>query len=396
MSKSLQAPTAAQLGESALLAQVLKSVPMHAVKEALVATQNNDLRERGLPKRNVAYFVIGLGLFPDLSYTDTFQTLEQGKEILLGQEPATTPVVSSLVKARVRLGYESMKAIFDRVVKPVAIEGQSRGTHFAGRLVVAIDGVVFNTPDTKENEEYFGRSKSQHGNGAYPQVRGVAFVECGTRVLFDFELSGQENRSEQALGKRLLLRAQKGHLILADRLYCDGDKWSALVSTGADGVFRVKSDVKLPVLERYSDDSYRSELIEGDRRKSDAVLHKVRVIEYRVGKDTKQPPIRLITTLPVDEASAKDIALLYSERWNWEQAAEEFKNVLRTRNGVLRSNSPEMVKQELVGIFLAHYAVRVCMHEAALSVAEDVDRLSFTHSLHVIRRSVGYADTFSP
>src|SRR5271170_1771615 len=208
MCKSLQSLTTAQLGESALLAQVLKSVPMHVVKEALVATQNNDLRERGLPKRNVAYFVIGLGLFPDLSYPDTFRTLEQGKEILLGQEPAKTPVVSSLVEARARLGYESMKAIFDKAVKPVSIKGKSKGTHFAGRLVVAIDGVVFNTPDTEENEAYFGRSKSQHGDGAYPQVRGVAFVECGTRVLFDFELSDKETRSEQALGKRLLLRAQ--------------------------------------------------------------------------------------------------------------------------------------------------------------------------------------------
>jgi hypothetical protein len=287
-----------------------------------------------------------------------------------------------------------MREIFDRVAQPIGVKGKSYGTHFAGRVVTAIDGVVFDLQDTPGNEKFFGRSQSQHGSGAFPQVRCVALIECGTHVVFDFEFSGEEQESEQALGTRLLSRAREGHVVIADRLYCDGGKWSTLIKTGADGIFRVKGDVRLPVLERYADDSYRSVLVEGDSRKPGAIEHSVRVIEYRVGK--QKTPYRLITSLSVKDAAAADIARMYMERWNWESSALEFKHVLSSKTGLLRSNTPELVKQELVGIFLAHNAVRWFMHEAALSADIDVDTLSYKHSLHVIRRNVDSVGAFSP
>lgn len=395
MPRTKRTEIAAHFGEGLLVSQMLRTVPMQAVKDALVATSNNDLREKSLPKRNLAYFVIGLGLFPDLSYTETFRTLEHARNLLLGgEELAKVPVVSSLVEGRQRLGYASMRAIFDRVAKPIGIEGKSKGTHFAGRVVTAIDGVVFDLQDTPENEQYFGRSKSQHGGGAFPQIRCVAFIECGTHIVFDFELAGEEQESEQALGTRLLSRARKGHVVIADRLYCDGNKWSKLIETGADGIFRAKADLRLPVLERYADDSYRSILVEGDSRKPSAIQHPVRVIEYKVGK--QKTPYRLITSLSVEEAGAADIARLYMERWDWEKSALEFKHVLSSKTGLLRSNTPELVKQELVGIFLAHNSVRWFMHEAALNAEIDVDTLSYKHSVHVIRRNVDSVGVFSP
>jgi hypothetical protein len=43
---------------------------------------------------------------------------------------------------------------------------------------------------------------------------------------------------------------------------------------------------------------------------------------------------------------------------------------------VLRSQTPELVKQEFWGLLMAHYAIRGLMHEAALKADEDPDRLS--------------------
>ncbi len=394
MPKTKQTQIPAAYAEGLLVSQMLRSVPMQAVKDALVATKNNDLREKNLPKRDLAYFVIALGLFPDLSYTETFRTLEQSRQLLFGHEPTKVPVVSSLVDGRTRLGYESMREIFDRVAKPIGVAGKSQGTHFAGRVVVAIDGVVFDLQDTAANDAYFGRSQSQHGDGAFPQAQCVAFIECGTHVVFDFAISNEGGSSEQELGTQLLSRARPGHVVIADRLYCDGYKWSALIKTGADGIFRVKSNVRLPVLERYADDSYRSELVEGDSSNPKATRHSVRVVEYRVGK--QKVPYRLMTSLPVQDAPAADIARMYMERWNWESSALEFKHVLSSKTGLLRSNLPELVKQELVGIFLAHNAIRWFMHEAALSANVDVDTLSFKHSLNVIRRNIDSVGVFSP
>jgi hypothetical protein len=60
----------------------------------------------------------------------------------------------------------------------------------------------------------------------------------------------------------------------------------------------------------------------------------------------------------------------------------------RLAGRTLRSLKPVGVIQELYGLLLAHYAVRVLMHEAALQADLDPDRLSFVHALEVVRDAV--------
>jgi hypothetical protein len=382
-------------GETFLFTQAFKAVPMQAVKDALVTTANNDLRERELPKRSVAYFVIGLGLLSGASYQEVYRHLQESRNFVTGRnEPINIPVKSALVQARQRLGYASMKEIFDQVVRPIAVPEKSQGCFFKGLRLTAIDGTLLNVQATDENDDYFGRPKSQFGDGAYPQVRCVGLVECGTRIMFDFELSDSDTRSEQALAERLLPRVQRGQLLLADRLYCDGRKWRLATMNGADAIFRAKADTSLPVEKRLADGSYMSTLSEGDSRKSSAKFHPVRVIEYRLGR--KDPVYRLITTLSPDHATPEEIAHLYLERWNWEEVAGELKTALNPSNDVLRSNTPELVKQEFVGKLIAHFCVRSFMHEAALVADLDPDRLSFKHSLNVLKRKAAYVGDFSP
>ena len=114
----------------------------------------------------------------------------------------------------------------------------------------------------------------------------------------------------------------------------------------------------------------------------------VRVIDYRL-KDVSgtEPIYRLITTIldPV-RAPAKELAALYHERWEIETALDELKTHLRGSQIVLRSKTPELVKQEFWGLLMAHYAIRGLMHEAALKADEDPDRLSFLHSVRVVQR----------
>ena len=64
------------------------------------------------------------------------------------------------------------------------------------------------------------------------------------------------------------------------------------------------------------------------------------------------------------------------------------KTQLRGARVVLRSKTPELVKQEVWGLLLAHFAVRGLMHEAALQADEDPDRLSFSHAVRVVRRKL--------
>jgi hypothetical protein len=379
------------------LAEVLKNIPEGAIEKALEETKNADKRERLLTKKRMIFFSMFMAFYPNKSYQEIFRILGESRKNQLGPlHEVDIPATSSIVEARQRLGVETMERLSKAVLGPIAMCPGVKGVFFGKWRIVSIDGTVQNVPDTAANAEYFPRSKSQHGDGAYPQIRCVALVECGTRAVIDFVLSTKKLRSEQALAMQLLPRVNSEYLLLADRLYCDGKKWSLVVNTGAKAIFRAKADTYLPVQERLSDGSYHSELVEGDRRKSSSVLHQVRVIEFRITRRGKSEIIRLITNLTERQASPAEIIDLYRKRWRWETLAKELKYTLKQRGNILRSNTPDLVKQEFIGMLLAHHTVKVHMHAAALRKRIDLDRLSYKHSLAVVNRRVLQVGAFPP
>ena len=106
---------------------------------------------------------------------------------------------------------------------------------------------------------------------------------------------------------------------------------------------------------------------------------------------------RLITTITDwQEALAPDLAAAYQQRWEFEIALDEIETHQIAHSRVLRSKSPQMVRQEIWGILLAHYAIRTLMVEAAHDADIDPDRLSFIRSLRVIRREAEGSADFPP
>ena len=55
---------------------------------------------------------------------------------------------------------------------------------------------------------------------------------------------------------------------------------------------------------------------------------------------------------------------------------------------MLRTKTPDLVRQEFYGLLLAHFAVRGLMQEAALKAGEGPDRLSFLPAVRVIHRKL--------
>ncbi len=124
----------------------------------------------------------------------------------------------------------------------------------------------------------------------------------------------------------------------------------------------------------------------------------LRVIDYHLeGIEGSEPIYRLATTvLDPGKSPAGELAALYHERWEIETAFDELKTHLRGAKIVLRSKTPDLVRQEFYGLLMAHFAIRGLMHEAALKADEDPDRLSFLHAVRVIRRKMAVYGAIPP
>ena len=126
----------------------------------------------------------------------------------------------------------------------------------------------------------------------------------------------------------------------------------------------------------------------------------MRVIEYTIedpGRTDTEPKYRLITTImDPQQAPAHELACIYEQRQEIEFTFDEMKTHQRGARVVFRSKTPDGVFQELYGYLLAHFAVRSIMHEAALALNVDPDRISFTSAVRVIRRKFQRFQSISP
>ncbi len=105
----------------------------------------------------------------------------------------------------------------------------------------------------------------------------------------------------------------------------------------------------------------------------------------------------LITTIADHEfAPAFELAAAYHERWEIELSFDEIETHQTGHHRVLRSKTPELVKQEIWSLLLTHYAIRHVMKDAADTVGTDPDNLSFIRSYRAIRRQVPNQAGFPP
>ena len=271
----------------------------------------------------------------------------------------------------------------------------SPGAFYRDLRLVALDGSTLDVPDTAANRAHFGKPGASRGEAAFPQLRLVGMIETGTHGFFSVAM-GPYADSEHALAKQVLPALQPGMLCLADRLFAGFPLWQQAVETGAVLLWRIRSNLMLPVEETLADGSYLSTFFASakDRRHRRGGL-RVRVIEYQL--EGQPETYRLMTTLlDPAQAPATELAALYPERWELEGAFDELKTHLRGGQVVLRSKTPELIEQEFYGLLLAHRAVRALMLQAARKAALDPDRLSFTHAVRVVRRKLADRPAFSP
>lgn len=386
-----------------------KTVPRFVVDEVLAETHRKEKRSRLLPAHVVVYFVMALALFQD-GYDEVIRALVHGLRFARTWSSTwRVPTTGAICQARVRLGEEAMRRLFTRGAQPLAAAG-TPGAGLGPWRLMAIDGVMLDIPDTDANLADY--EKATGGTRRpYPQVKIVGLGECGTHALIDAEI-GSIRHGERELAEPLTRSLTSNMLVMADRGFFSYELWRAFLLAGVDLVWRVTKTIHLPVLQVLPDGSYLSEIksFRGPGKTripwgkiTDPMLAThipVRVIEYQVdtGDGVTEPEtFRLITTiLDPDLADAHDLARCYAQRWEFESSLREVECQLLEPGATLRSKTPEMVRQEIWGLFLTHYAVRAFMKEAADTIDLDPDRLSTIRAINIVRRSVTDPAEFSP
>src|ERR687893_397801 len=390
-------PAGVRLSDHISLGVIARAVPAERVRRVLAETGRASERERDLPAQVMVYYAIALALYMGSSTREVLRCLLEGLRWLWGAEAVKVAGKSGISQARSRLGEVPLRRLYEELVQPVATRA-SKGAWYRGWRLASLDGTCLDVAETEENRAAFGMPGTSRGGSAFPQLRLVALVENGTHVLFGARL-GCLAEGETTLAHAVLGALPPGMLCLADRQFFGHALWQRAASTGADLLWRVKGDLRLPRETVLPDGSYLTTVYpsEADRRHRTGGLQ-VRVVEYRLeGIPDAEPLYRVGTSiLDPQKAPATELAALYHERWEIEVALTELKTQLCGARVVLRSKTPELVRQEFWGLLLAHFAVRGLMHEAALKAGEDPDRLSFSHAVRVVRRKLPLFAALSP
>jgi hypothetical protein len=391
-------PPGARITDYISLGVISKTFPLSAIVPVLSKTRTASVRQRDLPAQVVVYYVIALALYMQSSYREVLRCLLEAVQWL--RDPSAGVRVagkSGISQARTRLGWEPLRQLHDELVKPVAVRS-TRGAWYRNWRLVSLDGSTFDVADEKANQDAFSRPGASRGSSAYPQIRFVSLVENGTHVLFGSQMDGYRT-GEITLAKAVLPRLKSNMLCLADRNFFGFELWQQAQSTGADLLWRMKKNMRMACEQHLPDGSYLSHVYPSERdwrHKTNGIA--LRVIDYRLeGIEGAEPIYRLATTiLHPDKAPAGELAALYHQRWEIETAFDELKTHLRGAQIVLRSKTPDLVRQEFYGLMMAHFAIRGLMHEAALKADEDPDRLSFLHAVRVIRRKMAVYGAIPP
>jgi hypothetical protein len=389
-------PLAPRLSDRIAIGVLTQTFPPELVDRVIAKCGRAEQRQRLLPARVVVYYTLAMCLFAHVGYEEVMRLLVEGLAWARRWRGTwQVPDKSSIARARARLGPLPLRELFVEVARPLATQATA-GAWYRGLRLMALDGTTFDVPDTPANQAAFGRPGGGRGQGAFPQVRLVGLVECGTHAIVDAAMGGL-HLGETSLAPSVARSLGRGMVLLVDQGLCSLELWRSLQATGAELVWRCRQDVKLEVLEVFADGSWRSEL--GHSQPASKRIA-VRVVDYRLddpGRPGQPEDYRLLTTiLDPERAPAAELPALYPQRWEHETALDELKTHQRGAGVVLRSKDPGGVRQEVWAHLLVHYAIRRLMHQAALVGEVDPDRLSFTRSLHIARRQLTSQAAFSP
>lgn len=346
-------------------------IPAVWIEQALQATGTASLRRRRLPAERLIWRVIGLALFRN---EPIWHIVRQLGLALDAEE--VVPVPSATVQGRQRLGEAPLSHLFDQLSRAWCNTPLPASGLFQGLRVLAVDGVVWSTPDTAEHRDVFGGGCSQHGDGSWPQVRAVCLMDVHTHLIRAAAF-GAYTTGELSYAHDLAAAVPDDSLTIFDRAYYSAAFLLAWQRAGEQRhwLIRAKSLLRHEVVRSLGDgDAWVRLPVSPQARRQHPGLPafwEARLIVCPSGR-------RYLTSLadavryPADRVTA-----CYRERWEIELGFRDIKQGMQANDTVLRSKRPELVRQEIWGLLIAYNLLRWEMHQTADELGVPPTRMSF-------------------
>jgi hypothetical protein len=319
-------------------------MPLETICEVLSSSQAWEEREQKLNMVSIISLLLAMGLFPRLSIPHVLSKLAQGTRFVWADPGIELAGPNAISYRRQQLGILPLRRLFETVCRARATP-ETRGAFRFGYHVMALDSTLENVPDTPANDAVFGRTSSNHGQSAFPQVRGTYLLECGTHLLVD-AVFAPCRPSEQLSAPFLLPRLKRGMLLLLDRGFHRAKLFWAMRQSEAHVLGRLSASAILHYDRQLADGTYLAWLYpDDDQGHQRGKPMAVRVIEYRLDDPLRNPTgetHRLVTSLLNPRtAPALDLINLYHERWEIELAIDELDTHQRLCQRTLRSLTPQ-------------------------------------------------------
>lgn len=390
-------------------------------------------RRRLLPARAVVYVVLGLALchggdgFAPPGYRAVMRSLA-GAGVRVASAAA-------LCLARKRLCSNVFVLLFEWVT------GQGGACDVGavrvfGRRVVVWDATEIGVPETADNVADFGYPgqagtgpppaagpgryqrkppdaavSAHYHRGSTPRLRLMTLTCAGSHAVIDACFDASTKASEQQLARRLIASLRPGMLLVADRNFLGFDLWSLAAATGADLLWRAKSNRVFTPITYLDDGSFLAIMPTpaetrraGVARRTGLSTHAprhgllVRVIEYTITitdnhGTQRTEAYRLVTTLlDPAHAPAQALAACYHQRWEAETGYSFVKPRLigtTSAGSILRSHTPEGITQEIYAFLIVYQLLCQLRAQAATTGGCPPAAISFLVTLRAARATLG-------
>ena len=346
-------------------------------------------RRRKLTPIITVLHMIMAALWPEESFNACWQVLWDNVISWFPQCRGQCPSRGRVAEARARLPLRLWQRLFEQI--SVKVQSLSNAyDQWKGHRVVLADGTCVSMSAKAKLFDAFGVNTGYHGTGRYPLARLVSLCLAGTMPLIDYAIGGYRE-GESTLMFSILKSLRKGDLLIADRHFAAAHYYVRYQSMGLEFLTRAHQCLKISRVKRrlcYNAGDFIGRLnINKNYRRKDPSLPAsidVRFIKAQLRIRGRLTVVWLVTSLlDAKRYPAKEIIQLYARRWRIETLFREFKITLSA--DVLRSQSPDGIRKEIIARMTALNIVRSIMLEAALQAEiNDPIRISFVHAVRAV------------